>query len=117
VQAYDASQWSPAITGVPGPPRITERLELHAGPNPLRSGESALVAFAAPAGRNVTVDLVDVAGRARARIFSGIAAGPQAVHWSGKDDSGGELSPGVYWLRLAVPGAREARSVPLVVVR
>ena len=116
VQAYAASQFVP-VTDVPHAPPVATGLELHVGPNPLRTGQSALVAFAAPAGRGVSVDLVDVAGRARARIFSGVARGVQTVAWNGRADSGGELAPGVYWLRLAVTGTRESRAVPIVVVR
>jgi len=63
------------------------------------------------------VDLVDVTGRTRARLFSGAARGVQTVAWNGRDDSGGALAPGVYWLRLAVGGTREARAVPIFVVR
>lgn len=116
LQAYDASQWSP-VTGVPAPPRVAANLELHVGPNPLRTGESARIAFAAPAGRATTIDLVDVAGRARARLFAGAARGVQTVAWNGRDDAGSTLAPGVYWLRLAVAGVRESRTVPVVVLR
>ena len=117
VQAYDASQYVPVADVPHTPPVAAGNLELHMGPNPLRAGESALVAFAAPSGRPVSIDLVDVTGRARARLFSGVAQGPRTVAWNGRDDSGAPLAPGVYWLRLSASGARESRTLPIVVIR
>jgi D-alanyl-D-alanine carboxypeptidase len=39
------------------------------------------------------------------------AAGPHELVWDGRDDAGREVGPGVYLVRVTVPGARETRRI------
>ncbi len=111
VQGYAASQFVP-VTAV-GPPHATAgALTLAVDPVVLRGGEAATVRFAAPAGRNVTLDLLDVGGRTRAHLFAGAARGEQALTWS----ASARLAAGVYWMKLAAPGAGAPRSARVVVL-
>ena len=38
-------------------------------------------------------------------------AGPHELVWDGRDDAGREVAPGVYLVRVTVPGARETRRI------
>jgi subtilisin family serine protease len=104
VQGVAANAFS-AEVGVPPAPAPAAGLRLAAGPNPLRAGTSGQIRFAAASGR-VTLDLVDVNGRRRARLFDGPASGERTVTWSGTGGDGARLGPGIYWLRLGDAAGR-----------
>ncbi len=112
VQGLAARDWIPSTLDVPA---ATSRIEMVAGPNPLRSGSDLVVRFAGGPATSGALDLFDLGGRRVARLFEGAAAGPQIVRWSSERP----LPSGVYWLRLALrEGGREAsRSIKVVVAR
>ena len=57
----------------------------------------------------------DVRGRLiRTLVDSFVAAGSRTVEWNGKDDRGGSLASGTYFLRLDAGGEYESRSVTLL---
>lgn len=57
----------------------------------------------------------DVRGRLiRTLVDSFVAAGTRTVEWDGKDDRGGPLASGTYYLRLDAGGDYESRSVTLL---
>jgi len=88
-------------TDVPGVVGATAGLALGPGfPNP--SGSGARIRFFVPApGREVTLRLVDVAGRVVATLLDGeIVSGPRDVRWDGRDDRGRPVASGVYLWRL-----------------
>ena len=64
-----------------------------------RAGEAELAVFR-------------VDGRRVRTIASGAwSAGPHELVWDGRDDAGREVAPGVYLVRVTVPGARETRRI------
>ena len=75
-------------------------------PNPLSSQGTRLeFSLAEPA--DVRLSIHDLAGREVARPISGpLQAGLHVLHWSGSDDGGRRLPPGVYFARLAPAGKR-----------
>jgi hypothetical protein len=94
-----------AVTGTPGPAGAPARLALEPPrPNPTR-GPLAL-RFALPARAAVRLDVLDVAGRrVRELLRSELDPGVHDAAWDGRDRSGGRAPAGVYFVRLAVPGA------------
>ena len=108
VQGLAANAWSPPAAVGPPPARVSG-LNLSVGPNPLRFGASGRIRFSAPAGDRISLDLLDLAGRARSRLYSGPASGEQSVEWRGEDGDGVKLPAGIYWLRLASDGGGERR--------
>src|SRR5262249_8740506 len=108
VQGLAANSWSPPAAVSPGPPRV-DGLSLSIGPNPLRAGTGGVVRFSAPAGASLSLDVIDLAGRARARLFSGAASGERSLDWRGVDANGSALGAGIYWLRLSQLGAPQTR--------
>ncbi len=68
------------------------------------------------AARPLTLDLVDINGRALRRIVDGqLPLGPQAVSWDGRDATGQTVATGVYYLRLNT--AEGEHSTRMLVVR
>lgn len=64
----------------------------------------------------VTLDLVDLNGRAVRRLVSGqLAAGPHSASWDGRDAAGAPVATGVYYLRLATSEGEHSQR--LLVVR
>jgi subtilisin family serine protease len=115
VQGAAANAHVPSTTGAPRP--VAARgFELSAAPNPMRAGAGASIRLAAPSGTRVTLDVIDLAGRRRARLFEGALAGPRDVAWSGTDDRGRPLAAGVYWLRLGAE-ARVSMARKVVLTR
>src|SRR5262249_54756500 len=94
------------------PPPVTD-LALALGPSPLRAGQATLtVRWSAPAGERMTIDVLDLQGRAIATMGGGPApAGPQEARWS----PGAGIGPGLYYVRLRTPA--RTRFARLVIVR
>ncbi len=64
----------------------------------------------------VTLDLVDLNGRAVRRLVSGqLGAGPHNANWDGRDAAGAPVATGVYYLRLATSEGEHSQR--LLVVR
>ena len=86
----------------------------------MRAGVGTLVHFAAPRASRVSLDVLDLAGRRRARLFDGVALAPRSVHWSGAADDGATLPAGVYWIRITTrdrqPAGRSQSSAVRVVL-
>jgi len=79
-------------------------------PNPFRSVSEVRFGLARAARARVSV--VDVAGRAvRTLVDAALPAGEHAAAWDGRDASGGEAAPGVYFVRLTADGTAETRKV------
>jgi hypothetical protein len=86
-------------------------LELAVGPSPFR-GETA-VTFA-PGSHDAVgrVRVYDVRGRHVVTLFDGrLARGPTRTVWTGRDQDGRAVAPGVYFVRLEAGEARLVRKV------
>jgi hypothetical protein len=77
--------------------------------NPVRAGE--IVRFAPVSGGNVLVRIVDVRGRAVARV----EVTEDGAEWDQRDINGSFVSPGIYFVRYEVAGKKAAGK--LVVLR
>jgi len=69
------------------------KLFLSVAPNPIRS--ETVIAHHIPAGGTATIDVFDLAGR-RVRTLQSSGS----VVWDGRDDSGRNVAPGIYFVRL-----------------
>ena len=74
-------------------------LRMIAGPNPFTG--STQIRVDAPAGEAVRVEIFDVAGRkVRSLVDAAATTSTIALTWDGRDDSGTELSAGIYYCRI-----------------
>ncbi|MCA9752959.1 MAG: choice-of-anchor B family protein [Gemmatimonadetes bacterium] len=80
-------------------------------PNPARDRQE--IRFDVPAAGPATLAVYDVAGRRVATLLGGsrVAAGRQSVTWSGRDDAGREVAPGVYFAKLEAAGEVRTRKI------
>ena len=63
----------------------------------------------------VEIDVLEITGRRARQLFRGERqAGETAVRWDGKDDSGRQLEPGVYFVRVRGSEGVVTRRVALV---
>jgi hypothetical protein len=114
ISARDAANQPVAIAGAPGAVTPPVRTALgFAYPNPFR--ESVAFQLGLRAAGNATVGIYDVAGRrVRTLLHGQQPAGARIVTWDGRDDSGLQLAPGAYLVRLEAGGIRETRTIRLV---
>jgi hypothetical protein len=99
-----------ASPGSPHGPAVT--LDL-AAPNP--SNPSTKVRFTLAAAGPVRVVVFNTRGqRVRAVLAATLGAGPQVVEWDGRDEAGGLVSSGVYFVRLEAAAQVLQRAVTLV---
>ena len=101
----------PPVLAVPG--LEAGALALRAAPNPAHL-ETA-VQFVLPVAGPAKISLFDVSGRLVRRLLDRVMpAGSGTVRWTGEDESGRSVQPGVYLLRLEAGGTtRHARIVRL----
>jgi len=79
-------------------------------PNPFRP--MTTLRFSIPRAMNVELAIFDVAGRRVAVLADGYTGpGEHALTWQGRDDSGAEVSPGVYMARLSADGSVMSRKL------
>jgi hypothetical protein len=84
-------------------------LTLDAHPNP--STGRTTIRFDLPVESTVLVNVYDAGGRRVATLGRGTwAAGGGEVVWSGRDDAGAKVAPGVYFVRARVADGRSATS-------
>jgi hypothetical protein len=88
-------------------------LSVRAFPNPSPRGASLRCAI--PVAGHVGAFIYDVAGRRLRTLHDGpLAAGVHDLSWDGRDDSGHDLAPGVYFARVAAAGATESRRIVIL---
>jgi len=79
-------------------------------PNPMRS--SATVRFEVARAGPVRLEVYDLSGRRlRALVSGAVEAGIHELAWDGRDDSGVDLAPGIYTLRMLTEDRGVARKV------
>lgn len=84
-----------------------------AAPNPFNP--TTTITFVIPEAGTVSLRIFDATGRLVRNLVSAPRnSGEHTVVWDGRDDSGGELASGVYFLRLAFRGQVESRRVVLL---
>src|SRR5262249_44733814 len=104
--AFDAG--TIGLLGVPGRASGTLTLD-RVFPNPARDDLS--VAFSLPGPADVSVEVVDLAGRRVARrVVPGLGAGPHVLSFAGATAA---LEPGVYFVRLTAANASVTKRVAL----
>lgn len=96
-------------------PLAGREVGLAAHPNPFRGRTT--ISYALPSAGSAELAVFDAQGRRVRTLVSGERpAGPTSVVWDGTRDDGSGAGPGVYFVRLASPGADPglARRVTLV---
>jgi len=94
-----ASDITPTTVGVDSDP-LGGSISFRAYPNPARSTR---IYFSLPHGDDVELGVHDVLGRRITVLARGpMPAGEYARRWDGRDASGKQVGPGVYFLRLRV---------------
>ncbi|NNE08319.1 MAG: T9SS type A sorting domain-containing protein [Gemmatimonadetes bacterium] len=72
-------------------------------PNPFVNATT--INFALPTAAEVTLSIYSITGREIRTLISGsVSAGARSVVWDGRDDSGSDVAPGVYFYRLTGSG-------------
>ena len=111
---HGRSQWKldlnqlPAAVSLSSPP---PRLAL-SGPVPNPSGASVQLGLELSRASTVEVTAYDAAGRrVRALVAGSLGAGRHSIAWDGRDDRGGRVGPGVYFMRATASGASAVRRV------
>lgn len=95
------------LANVPVASRSSD-IRLAAGPNPSH-GEVA-ISLTLPRMAKVRVSVLDANGRrVRALHTAPLAAGTHTLAWDGRDASGSEVSPGLYFISLESEGSRVTR--------
>lgn len=92
-----------------------ERLRLRGNlPNPFSS--STAIRFEVPgAGQRAKLEVFDAAGRRVATLVDRfVTGGTQSARWTGTDDSGRAVKPGLYLCRLQAAGASETLKMMLL---
>jgi flagellar hook assembly protein FlgD len=81
-------------------------------PNPFR--ENTSISFGITKDEHVDLRIYDTVGRTiRTLVNDARGAGTYTVTWDGKSDSGQELSPGIYFVKLTTEAFSSARKVVL----
>jgi len=98
----------------PGPatsaPAIAGFAPLSLAPNPFVG--SASIRFGLGRAGSARVDVYDPAGRRVATLVDGrLAAGGHAYTWSGRNDAGRSVAPGVYFVRLTTADQQATRRI------
>jgi photosystem II stability/assembly factor-like uncharacterized protein len=104
---HGRSQWKLDVSDLPvavDPPGPPTRIALsNPWPNPSRG--AVRCALTLPEAARVAVSVYDASGRRVVNLIERtLEAGPHTLIWSGRDRSGRQATPGVYYLRAEVPG-------------
>lgn len=79
-------------------------------PNP--TNDSAIIGFALPETREVTLEIFDIKGRKVRTLFDGaLEAGEYELSWDTTDNSGNSVSSGVYMYRLSAGADNAVRKL------
>lgn len=104
--------WLPRVTGAPEPGAVAARLS-SSQPNPFVSATT--IAFSLERAGRGDLSVFDASGRLVRRLASGwLEAGPHALRWDGRDESGRRVAPGVYFYRLGSDGFTGSRRMVML---
>jgi hypothetical protein len=121
---YEAADRSPALIaavsldvgaaspvdngGLPAPLRLNQNV-----PNPFNP--ATVISFEVESERPVRLDIYDVSGQlVRRLVDETLGAGPHAVTWDGKDQSGTAMASGVYFYKLQSGQVQDTRRMTLL---
>ena len=117
--SYDGSREltitvSANVLDADGKGEIPTRIALEQNiPNPFNA--STELTFSLPVEADVIVEVMNISGRVvNTLLNSEMQSGVHSVRWDGTDDSGKELSSGVYFYRLRTDGYSETRKMMLL---
>lgn len=86
-----------------------------ASPNPIVASDGTTLRFQLPRAGEVTLEIVDVAGRRINQLLNGnLTAGEHAVGWNGRDDSGRLVPGGVYFQKLTAAGSEQTGKITVI---
>ncbi|MBN1884514.1 MAG: hypothetical protein JW876_03180 [Candidatus Krumholzibacteriota bacterium] len=86
-----------------------------AWPNPFNPSTTIRLDLPDDGPRRVEATVHRVDGSLVSRLYSGTATGPSVeMHWDGRDESGVPARSGVYFYRIATPGARLSGKLVLI---
>lgn len=104
-----------AVAGVEPVPIADGRVGFLAAPFPNPSGAGASFRFALGRAGDARAEVFDVRGRRIASVLDGrLPAGAYTARWNGRTSGGRAAEPGVYWIRLSVPGLTASRRLVVV---
>jgi beta-glucanase (GH16 family) len=81
-------------------------------PNPFNAGTD--IRFSLPTAGPYDIEIFDVSGRRVTALRGHAVAGPNSVHWDGRDDAGQSAASGTFFYRLTAGGHRETMKMTLV---
>ena len=98
----NATSWDEFISGVPWVEEISEPiLSLYISPNP--AAENPSIHYEVPERAYVVIKIYNCLGECvKLLLNKEIGAGEHVIHWDGKNDSGGRVNSGIYFVRLTV---------------
>lgn len=107
---YDIG-WFPQLAGVGGTDATS--VAFSHGPNP--SADGGTLRFRLPSSQRVELTMFDVSGRRVLRLVNGtLPAGDHAIRWTGLDERGVRVAPGIYRAQLVAAGQERSLNVVLV---
>jgi len=94
--------------------RTGATLEMDVAPNPFNP--ATVVSFRLEEDAVVSADIVDLQGRIVARLLEGehLGAGEYQRRWNGKDEQGGGVASGVYYLHIRAGERQAMRKITLL---
>jgi flagellar hook assembly protein FlgD len=82
-------------------------------PNPFQSATN--ISFALPGSGETDLSIYDITGQKVITLYNGrLEAGSYSYSWSGIDDSGRELSSGIYFYRLSAGDFTSTKKLVLI---
>jgi flagellar hook assembly protein FlgD len=82
-------------------------------PNPF--GASTTIGFDLPEHTSITIEVIDIEGRVIATLLDETReAGRHSASWDGRDASGSEVGPGIYFIRMTAGGFNATRKAMLL---
>jgi hypothetical protein len=114
---FSGNEGDPAIvenenTGAPGDIPIAYALRQNR-PNPF--GGSTAIGFDLPRHTRITLEVIDIEGRVvRTLLDESHSAGRHSAAWDGRDASGADAGPGVYFIRMKAGEFNATRKVMLL---
>jgi hypothetical protein len=101
------------VASTPTAAAMASRLQFAISPNPLAS--TTELRFIVPETSQVTIDLFDTSGRrVRSLVREILDAGPQSFGFDGRGQSGRDLAPGMYFVRLTVGDLTATNTVTIL---
>jgi hypothetical protein len=98
---FALGNFAPPVGVVEPSPASGSQPWLSARPNPAPGAST--IQFGLPARESITLDVYDLFGRRLRTLARGpCPAGPHTARWDGRDESGKDVAPGVYYCRLIV---------------